>query len=112
MSDTRARRDAKPGAKAKASFAQFQELKRTGGKRIHNFELKEEEAVYDEVQEQDYAKLVQDRREEAGKHLYCSHGLDVMLFDCSASLLQVTSLLMTMVWAMLMLVRRKTGESQ
>lgn len=66
MSDTRAKRNARPGAKAKASFAQFQELKRTGGKRIHNFELKEEEAVYDEVQEQDYAKLVQDRREEAG----------------------------------------------
>ena len=71
MSDTRAKRNAKPGAKAKASFAQFQELRRTGGKRVHDFELKEEEAVYDEVQEQDYAKLVQDRREEAGSLLFC-----------------------------------------
>ena len=36
---------------------------------MHDFELTEEDAVYDEVQEQDYAKLVQDRREEAGRVL-------------------------------------------
>ena len=67
MSDSRARRAAKPASKAKTSLAQLAELRRTGAKRVHNFELKEEDAVYDEVQEQDYAKLVQDRREEAGQ---------------------------------------------
>ncbi len=67
MSDSRARRPAKPASKAKTSLAQLAELRRTGAKRVHNFELKEEDAVYDEVQEQDYAKLVQDRREEAGQ---------------------------------------------
>lgn len=67
MSDSRTRRPAKPASKAKTSLAQLAELRRTGAKRVHNFELKEEDAVYDEVQEQDYAKLVQDRREEAGQ---------------------------------------------
>lgn len=66
MSDSRARRAAKPASKAKSSLAQLAELRRTGAKRVHDFELTEEDAVYDEVQEQDYAKLVQDRREEAG----------------------------------------------
>ena len=66
MSDTRSKRSANTATAAKAKLAQLQELRRTGGKRVHNFELKEEEAVYDEVQEQDYAKLVQDRREDAG----------------------------------------------
>ena len=67
MSDSRARRPAKPASKAKTSLAQLAELRRTGGKRVHDFELTEEDAVYDEVQEQDYAKLVQDRREQAGE---------------------------------------------
>lgn len=67
MSDSRARRAAKPASKAKSSLAQLAELRRTGAKRVHDFELTEEDAVYDEVQEQDYAKLVQDRREEAGQ---------------------------------------------
>lgn len=66
MSDSRARRAAKPASKAKTSLAQLAELRRTGGKRVHDFELTEEDAVYDEVQEQDYARLVQDRREQAG----------------------------------------------
>ena len=66
MSDSRARRAGKPVSKAKTSLAQLAELRRTGGKRVHDFELTEEDAVYDEVQEQDYAKLVQDRREQAG----------------------------------------------
>ena len=72
MSDSRARRASKPVSKAKSSLAKLAELRRTGAKRVHGFELTEEDAVYDEVQEQDYAKLVQDRREEAGQSIEAS----------------------------------------
>ena len=74
MSDGRSRRAAKPTSKAKSSLAQLAELRRTGAKRVHDFELTEEEAVYDEVQEQDYAQLVQDRREQAGQDIVLSMG--------------------------------------
>ncbi|KAL3153857.1 hypothetical protein ABBQ32_013429 [Trebouxia sp. C0010 RCD-2024] len=75
MSDSRARRAAKPASKAKSSLAQLAELRRTGAKRVHDFELTEEEAVYDEVQEQDYAQLVQDRREQAGDFIVDDDGM-------------------------------------
>ncbi|KAL3140238.1 hypothetical protein ABBQ38_004512 [Trebouxia sp. C0009 RCD-2024] len=75
MSDSRGRRAAKPASKAKSSLAQLAELRRTGAKRVHDFELTEEEAVYDEVQEQDYAQLVQDRREQAGDFIVDDDGM-------------------------------------
>lgn len=38
-----------------------------GGKRVETFELKEEAAVYDVVDEEEYATLVTKRRIEAGR---------------------------------------------
>ena len=111
MSDSRARRAPKPVSKAKTSLAQLAELRRTGAKRVHNFELKEEAAVYDEVHEHDYAKLVQDRREEAGG-VKAFPEIDEMQQDFRYVVLQGTSLLMMMVWVMRILGRRKTGAAQ
>lgn len=56
------------GQKAKGALAALAELRKGGGKsgQLDRFELKEEEAVYDVVDEQSYAQLVQKRREEGG----------------------------------------------
>ena len=55
------------GGKARASALQeLAELRKTGGKRADRFEIKEEEQVYDVVDEEQYARLVQKRREEGG----------------------------------------------
>lgn len=57
------------GAAARASdaLAQLRALRKGDGKRAHQFEVKECEAVYDVVAEADYAKIVEKRRREAGK---------------------------------------------
>ncbi len=70
MEGGRARRqvqvDGRGGKKAKNALAELQELRKSGGKRMDKYELKEEEAVYDEVDEDAYARIVQKRREEGG----------------------------------------------
>lgn len=52
------------GKKFKNALEELRALKASGGKRVDNFEIVEEDAVYDEVSEDDYARLVQKRREE------------------------------------------------
>ena len=54
------------GAKVKSALQELAELRRSGGKRADLFEVKEEEAVYDVVDEAEYAKIVAQRREEGG----------------------------------------------
>lgn len=55
------------GQKAKSALQELAELRKSGGKRLDRFETKEEEDVYDVVDDQEYAKLVQKRREEGGE---------------------------------------------
>ena len=50
----------------KNALAELKELRQSGGKRADNYELKEEEDVYDEVDDEAYARIVQKRREEGG----------------------------------------------
>ena len=52
------------GKKFKDALSQLRELKATGRRRVDAYEVVEEEDVYDEVNEDDYARLVQKRREE------------------------------------------------
>ena len=56
----------KGGAQAKSALAELAELRKSGAKRADRFEIKEEAAVYDVVDEEQYAQLVQKRREEGG----------------------------------------------
>jgi len=49
-----------------AALAKLNEAQ-AGTKRVQNFELKEEKAVYDVVDEDEYAQLVTKRRIEAGR---------------------------------------------
>lgn len=70
MSDTGRSRRAGPGpSRASNALEQLRELKRTGKKQAIAYELKEEEAVYDVVDEDDYADLVAKRRREGGASL-------------------------------------------
>jgi DNA polymerase alpha subunit p180 N terminal len=64
----RARRSGKASraSKAKSALQELAELRRSGVKRAAHFEVREEEAVFDEVDEDSYAKLVSKRREEGG----------------------------------------------
>ena len=54
------------GSKFKNALQELAELRKTGGRRADSFDVKEEDAVYDEVDEDQYAKIVQKRREEGG----------------------------------------------
>ena len=62
----RSRRAARPASKAAGALAQLAELRRTGIKHVNAYELKEEEAVFDVVAEDDYADIVAQRRGDAG----------------------------------------------
>ena len=55
------------GSKAKSALAQLAELRRTGAKRAETYECPSEDAVYDEMEEDDYARLVVERQREAGR---------------------------------------------
>eukprot|EP00803_Ostreobium_quekettii_P010532 evm.model.scf_244.12 EVM.evm.TU.scf_244.12 scf_244:99156-114216(+) len=57
------------GARASDALAQLRALRKGDGKRAHQFEVRECEAVYDVVAEEDYAKIVEKRRREAGDFL-------------------------------------------
>jgi predicted LPLAT superfamily acyltransferase len=56
----------KGAAEVAAALAQLNAAK-AGSKRLDTFELKEEKAVYDVVDDEQYAQLVTKRRIEAGK---------------------------------------------
>jgi DNA polymerase alpha subunit A len=61
----RSRRVARPG-KAAGALAQLAELRRTGAKHVDAYEVREEEAVFDTVAEDEYADIVAKRRGDAG----------------------------------------------
>ena len=48
------------------ALAQLRALRKGDGKRAEQYKVKEAEAVYDVVDEEDYAKIVEKRRKEAG----------------------------------------------
>ena len=52
------------GKKFKGALAELRALKASGKKRVDSYEVNVEDDVYDEVGEDDYARLVQKRREE------------------------------------------------
>jgi len=58
--------DGRGGKKFKNALAELQELRKTGAKRADLYEVREEEDVYDEVDDDQYARIVQKRREEGG----------------------------------------------
>lgn len=60
--------DGRGGKKFKNALQELAELRKSGGKGASRFEIKEEEKVYDEVDEDEYARIVQKRREEGGAH--------------------------------------------
>ena len=60
------RRRAQPESKAKTALAKLAALKQSGGRRIDSYETEEEQALYDVVDQDEYAELVQKRRETAG----------------------------------------------
>ena len=65
----RARRRAvteRGGKKFRNALDELRELKKSGKKRVDEYEVQEEDNVYDEVNEDEYARIVQKRREEGG----------------------------------------------
>lgn len=68
MDECRSKRQVAPrgGLKARSALAELAELRKSGARRADAYEIKEEEAVYDVVDEAQYSKLVQKRREEGG----------------------------------------------
>ena len=69
MSERLARREASRPNRARANLAKLAELKRSGRKQVDAYEIKEEQAVYDLLADDEYAELVQDRREKGGQQL-------------------------------------------
>lgn len=57
------------GKKFRNALEELRELKKTGKRRVDEYEYHEEEDVYDEVNEDEYARIVQKRREEGGAYL-------------------------------------------
>lgn len=71
MTEGRAKRqvtvNGRGGVKVKSALQELAELRKSGGKRADNYEYQDEEDVYDMVDEDEYARIVQKRREEGGK---------------------------------------------
>ena len=65
----RSRRAARPPSKAAAALARLAAIKAGGSKASDLYECKEEEAVYDLVEEEEYADIVSKRRDQGGKLL-------------------------------------------
>ena len=55
------------GVKVKSALQELAEARKSGAKRSDRFDVKDEEAVYDMVDDAEYAKIVQKRREEGGE---------------------------------------------
>ena len=68
-------------------MAKLAELKRSGRKQVDAYEIKEEQAVYDLLADDEYAELVQDRREKGGQQLAVCRLRDGM--QCAVSNKQV-----------------------
>ena len=68
---TRSRRAARPANKAATALAKLTEIRRNGGKRGEDHQCKEEDAVYDIVDEDEYARIVAKRRNEGGVSTTC-----------------------------------------
>lgn len=73
--ESRSRRNTSKRDKAKDKLQELQNLRTSGGRRAEQFELREEDAVYDVYEEEDYATLVQKRREEAGSFIEDDEGI-------------------------------------
>lgn len=58
-----------------SALQELLKLKRNGGKRIDNFEVRLEEKVYDTLSEADYDRHVARRREEAAEFVVDDEGL-------------------------------------
>lgn len=58
------------GKKFRNALDELRELKKSGKKRVDEYEVQEEDNVYDEVNEDEYARIVQKRREEGGEFLF------------------------------------------
>ena len=67
--------DGRGGKKFKNALAELNDLRRNGKKRADTFEVREEEKVYDEVNEDEYARIVQKRRSEGGGFVVGHEGL-------------------------------------
>ena len=52
--------------KARGRLHELQELRRSGAKHAAAYEVKEPDAVYDVIDEDEYGELVAKRRDEAG----------------------------------------------
>lgn len=58
-------------AGAKGALEALKAAREGGGKRVATYEVKQEEAVYDVVTEQEYAELAAKRRAEGGEGALC-----------------------------------------
>ncbi len=65
----RSKRAARPAKKHAIALAKLAEIKRNGGKRGEDPICKEEEAVYDIVEDDEYARIVAKRRDEGAAPL-------------------------------------------
>eukprot|EP00889_Picochlorum_renovo_P005129 jgi/Picre1/32159/NNA_007505.t1 len=63
------------GKKFRNALDELRELKKSGKKRVDEYEVQEEDNVYDEVNEDEYARIVQKRREEGGGFVVGHDGL-------------------------------------
>eukprot|EP00963_Diacronema_lutheri_P000149 scaffold6_cov330-Pavlova_lutheri.AAC.1 len=73
--ESRTRRNTSKRDKAKDRLQELESLRSSGARRAEQFELREEDAVYDVYEEDDYASLVQKRREEAGSFIEDDEGI-------------------------------------
>ena len=70
------------GKKFRNALDELRELKKSVKRRVDEFECHEEENVYDEVNEDEYARIVQKRREEGGTCLVCLIEVGPLLRSC------------------------------
>lgn len=70
MLERPSRREKKPArAKAANALAAMAELRKTGKRQADTYEVKEEDDVYDMVDEEQYERLVSKRQKEVGQYL-------------------------------------------
>ena len=88
MDSSRGKR-AKPVNKAKSALEELAELRRTGGKRVATYEVEEETAVYDVMDDDEYSKFAAQRRDEAGRCFGCSGARVLLLLSSPAASRQI-----------------------
>ena len=82
--DRPSRRGANKAAKAEAAAAQLKNLREKGLKRIDTVAEAEDNAVYDVVTDEEYAKIVNKRREEYGGFVVGEDGDECVPFPFPA----------------------------